>query len=192
MSTPVRFISAAKIRTTCGINVNVPDLRIIPHLDVAQTTLRKLWGITLYDRVKDAIVADPTLAGEPELTTLLEDYAHPYLAWFTMSKAYPSVHSWADANGVFSMTGEKFQAVDSRTLQTHVQVCADNAEEYATAMVNFLKENSDAGDDYPEYATTVTQDRRTDSQLPGGFVTRRMKGQGSYFNPGRITSHEDW
>lgn len=182
-----RFVTAAKIRTTTGLPDSVDDIRILPFLTVAQVTLEKIWGRTLYNRMRDAIIADATLATEAELLTLLEDYAHPWLSWKTLELAWTRIHSAPAGLGVYTTSSDKHTPVEVKVLGMHQSDSRTNADNYESRMITFLSENIA---DYPEYRTTVAQDERQTEKLPGGFVTRKMKGQRSFWNP--VTSRRDW
>lgn len=178
-----RLITAAKIRTICGLPDTVDDTtRILPFLDIAQKRhLKKIWGITLYDRVIAAVEAD-TISSEPELVTLLDDYAHDYLAWKTLELALPRIYAAPNGNGIYTTESEKHKPVDRQTLGDNTSGARANADACESDMVLFLENNPT---DYPEYTTTTVQDQRATDRLPGGFVTRKMKGQYDTWNPGR-------
>ena len=183
----MKLITAIQAREITGISKNVEDRKWEPFIEAAQFTLERLLGREGYAILVLAVDLDPTLAGEPELKELRDDYAWPYLAWRTAELSGTRMWAEPDRNGTFSRSGDTYQSVDAKTLAMTKADSRDMAELYRDRMVAFLEENAA---DYPWYVTNKCE---TKKEFSGGVITQRSRGNrprhddyphpsGPYFN----------
>lgn len=183
----MKLITAIQAREITGISKNVEDRKWEPFIEAAQFTLERLLGREGYAILVLAVDLDPTLAGEPELKELRDDYAWPYLAWRTAELSGTRMWAEPDRNGTFSRSGDTYQSVDAKTLAMTKADSRDMAEIYRDRMVAFLEENAS---DYPWYKANKCE---TKKEFSGGVITQRSRGNrprlddyphpsGPYFN----------
>lgn len=170
------IISVAQVRTTCGLSKTVDDRKLQPFLAIAQEELEKVLGRTLYSELDTAIQADPTLATEADLLTLV-GYIKSPLAWRTMQYSLPRMYAEPTANGVHSVNGGDYQSVDARTLGMQVTQARSAADAGYERLMKFLKENVDT---YPSYNDNVDLEERVSRIYPGGVITRKSRWQYPY------------
>ena len=170
------IISVAQVRTTCGLSKTVDDRKLQPFLAIAQEELEKVLGRTLYNELDTAIQADPTLATEADLLTLV-GYIKSPLAWRTMQYSLPRMYAEPTANGVHSVNGGDYQSVDARTLGMQVTQARSAADAGYERLMKFLKENVDT---YPSYNDNVDLEERVSRIYPGGVITRKSRWQYPY------------
>jgi hypothetical protein len=174
MSTNI--ISVAQVRSTCGLAKTVDDRKLQPFLTLAQEELEKVLGRTLYDELETAIEADPTLATEPDLLTLVSYITGP-LAWRTLQYSLPRLYAEPTANGVHSVNGGDYQSVDSRTLSMQVTQARSAADGGYERLLKFMDENTAT---YPSYNDNVELEERVSKMYPGGVITRKSRWQYPY------------
>lgn len=170
------IISVAQVRTTCGLSKTVDDRKLQPFLAIAQEELEKVLGRTLYNELDTAIQADPTLATEADLLTLV-GYIKSPLAWRTMQYSLPRMYAEPTANGVHSVNGGDYQSVDARTLGMQVTQARSAADAGYERLMKFLKENVGT---YPSYNDNVDLEERVSRIYPGGVITRKSRWQYPY------------
>ena len=170
------IISVAQVRTTCGLSKTVDDRKLQPFLAIAQEELEKVLGRTLYNELETAIDADPTLATEADLLTLV-GYIKSPLAWRTMQYSLPRMYAEPTANGVHSVNGGDYQSVDARTLGMQVTQARSAADAGYERLMKFLTENVDT---YPSYNDNIDLEERVSRIYPGGVITRKSRWQYPY------------
>ena len=170
------IISVATVRSLCGLSKTVDDRKLQPFLKLAQEELEKVLGRTLYDELDTAIQADPTLATEADLLTLL-GYIKGPLAWRTLQYALPRFYAEPTANGVHSVNGGDYQSVDGRTLSIQVTQARSAADSGYERLLKFLDENVAT---YPSYNDNVELEERINKTYVGGVITRKSRWQYPY------------
>lgn len=171
-----QIISLATVRSICGLSKTVDDRKLAPFMRIAQEELEKVLGRTLYNELDTAIQADPTLATEADLLTLL-GYIKAPLAWRTVQHSLPRMYAEPTANGVHSVNGGDYQSVDAKTLSMQVTQSRSAADAGYERLLKFLDENTAT---YPSYNDNVELEERVNKMYPGGVITRKSRWQYPY------------
>lgn len=169
------IISIATVRDIAGLGKTVEDRKIAPFLRIAQRELQKVLGRTLYNDMDEAVQADSTLAGEPELSALM-DHVKYALTWRTLQRSLPRMDAEPTANGVHRVSDGAYQSSD-RALTQQITDARTAADEAYTLLIDFIQDNLA---DYPTYETNVANEERVKKMYQGGVITRKSRWQYPY------------
>lgn len=161
------IISAVTAKTVTGISKDVQDKKLEPFFPAAQLTVKNVLGKDGYDILIAAIEADPTLAGEPDLLTLRDDYIQPYLAWRTIELSGTRMWTEPERNGTFVRHGNDYGSVDGRTLAMSKADSRDMASIYKKELQDFLSDNVET---YTWYVADTCSDEGSPNYT-GGVIT---------------------
>lgn len=132
------------------INANTDWQIIEPIVIMVQDThIRDLIGNDMYEDLKTKLIADVTLATEPDYKNLLVNYIQKTVNWYVM-KEVTTIFKFRFMNkGVMVKNSDNSQPADTLDLRTIMDDFQNKAERYAQVMIDYLKKNTSM---FPLYA----------------------------------------
>jgi len=164
------------VKTVTGLSSSVEERKMLPFLDTVHKTVKRLLGITLYDRLITEIEADATLATEADLLELRDDYIKPFIAWEVYARSFPRLYAEFDRNGAHHKNDSNTVQAGTEWMRQEAASARDQANEYQSTLIDFLKDNSAAGEPFEDYNTTTddeTGERIGRTDHGGVYMPRR-------------------
>ena len=175
------IVSIATMKETVGLSNLVEERKLEPFVDGVQRTVKRILGETLYDRLITELEADPTLATEADLKTLVDDYLTGLIAWTVYLQAMPRLYAEFDRNGAHYKNDANTVQADNTWLKMEQAAARDMADKYTLDLMDFLKDNSDTGEPFADWKTVTTdeQGQRINRSYGVGIITRPSRWQRS-------------
>lgn len=138
-----------------GINKNVDMELVLPAIIAVQDIyIQQILGTPLYNDLKTKIIADESLASNPNEKALLKDYIAKALVWYLKMEISSDLSVRYMNKGVVSVQSEGSQQVDSAVLKTSIDSNRSKAERYSQLLTEYLVANSVTFPKYYEGSTT--------------------------------------
>jgi hypothetical protein len=142
----VLFISEQRLKSLTAIHDNVEPDDLMPYVVQAQDVyIQEILGTTLYNHLKDAIVADTLTSAE---TTLIDDYLANTAANYALYMALPTLNYKFKNKTVLSPSSEEAVNVGLDEIKFLRDSVKDTAQFYAQRAIDYLCNNSS---DFPDY-----------------------------------------
>lgn len=166
------LITVTDMQATVGLNKNVESRKVDPWIVEAQRRLEKIMGRTGYAQM----VSDGT--SHASWTGLWTGYIKEFLCWQALELAYPSLYADADRQGVYTVSTDKHESVDSKTLGM-LSANARGARETAQArLLDHITENLST---YTWFGEQQDNEERITNNVGGaGIIMRRSARQDQY------------
>lgn len=187
MSTLV--ITAAQVKDLTGLSKNIEDRKLARWIDAVQLELKGDLGTTGYTTLIDAIDADDTLAGEPDLQELRNDYIRPWMAWRVLERATVTLYAEPERNGTYTRSGDDYATVSPAVLGMRKADARDMAHTYKEALHDYLKDNVDTFRWYNN--NDMCNTNGASKSYAGGIITR-VPAFGSHYGEGRRIWPDDY
>jgi len=158
----ILFINRADIMRLTGLNGNIDETKILPHVNTAQDIhLQPIIGTNLMQKCKDLIEAG-TLgdAGNEYYHTLVYTYITPTLVFLVMWDFLPFLQYEISNGGINQHITENGLSVSEENTSRLIKRFKDKAEFYGNRLTEYLCDNST---EFPETQTAVTDGGLYDS-----------------------------
>ena len=151
----VLLINRADIMRLTGLNGNIDEDKILPHVNTAQDIhLQPIIGTKLLDKIKALITAGTlTFALNPYYYTLTYTYITPTLVYFTMWDFLPFMQYEIANGGVFQHQAAESATPTKEEVDFIVLKFKDKADFYSERMVSYLCDNTE---NFPELSEAIT------------------------------------
>lgn len=160
------FISTDEIKSKTPIGRSVHDSLFEHNIDIAQDNhLKPILSQSLFDQIK-AGIDTPPLSADDQI--LLDSYIKPYIAWKTYELSIEDFHSQVTDTGIVKRSSANDEGISVAEVKMKIDNASGKADSYKDKMLDFLF----ASDDYPEFNTTDTDERRSLSTNIAGIALR--------------------
>lgn len=158
------IITPDDIRDICLPNKTFDINKFQPHIYPAELQyIKPFLGADLYNAIRTQYLAD-TLTSANE--TLLTDYLKPMLAWYTLAKSSPFMHTELRSAGFFNNNSEYSTTASDKQRADLYTVMIQNAEALSDLAKEYIEDNLTS---YPLYETEGNIDNTTG--ILGGIIT---------------------
>lgn len=155
----VLFIQEDYFKKLAGIDGNVDWKKLESTVIMVQDVyIENILGTPLYNDIKAKIIADPTLATEPNYKALINDYIAKPLAWYIKMEASYDFKFAYQNKGVQVKGSENSSAIDTSDLKLIKNEWRMHAESYSERLTKHLRFNIPM---FPKYA-----ERTLDGVIP--------------------------
>jgi hypothetical protein len=151
----VLLINRADIMRITGLNGNIDEDKILPHVKTAQDIhLQPIIGTNLMDKIK-ALITAGTLndAGNEYYATLENTYITPTLVYLVMWDFLPFLQYEISNGGINQHTTENGINASEENMNMLVQRFKDKAEFYGNRLTDYMCDNST---EFPELSAAIT------------------------------------
>ncbi len=171
MATEVLLINRADIMRLTGLNGNIDEDKILPHVLTSQDIhLQPIIGTKLLDKCKDLIEAGTIGdAGNEAYNTLVNTYITPTLVFLCMWDFMPFMQYEIANGGIFQHNAENSATPTVEEVNALIQKFRDKADFYGERMSRYLCDNES---NYPELTEATSGAEMDDEgqQTFGGWV----------------------
>ena len=151
----VLLINRDDIMRLTGLNGNIDETKILPHVKTAQDIhLQPIIGTNLLDKCKE-LVEDDELddVGNENYKTLVETYITPNLVYLVMWDAIPFLQYEIANGGIYQHNSENSQTPTKEEIDVLIQRFKDKAEFYGQRLSGYICENNAL---FPELSESST------------------------------------
>lgn len=140
----ILLINRADIMRLTGINGNIDEDKILPHVNTAQDIhLQPIIGTNLMHKCKDLIEAGTlTVADNPYYYTLVYTYITPVLVYLVMWDFLPFLQYEISNGGINQHITENGISASEENMNMLVTKFKDKAEFYGNRLTDYLCDNS--------------------------------------------------
>jgi len=151
----ILLINRADIMRLTGLNGNIDEDKILPHVSTAQDIhLQPIIGTNLMQKCKDLIEAGTlTVLANPYYYTLVHTYITPTLVYLVMWDFLPFLQYEISNGGINQHTTENGISASEENMNMLVKRFKDKSEFYGNRLTEYICDNSTQ---FPEIATAVT------------------------------------
>ena len=151
------FITRQDLVQNSFMSGNVDTDKFIQFIKIAQDIhIQNFLGTDLYNKLKSDITGS-TLSGVYQ--TLVNDYIKPCLIHYAMTDYLPFAAFSLSNGGIFKLSPEGAETIQSSDLEHLTQKHRDYATFYTKRLTSYLKYNYTS---YPEYSTNTDEDMKPD------------------------------
>lgn len=145
----VYLVKNEYLKQLSGINNNTDFELLKPTIIMVQDIyIQQILGTPLYNDLKTKIIADSTLATEPDYKALINDYIAKVIVWYVkMESSIELTYRYTNA-GVQLKNGENNNPSDVSNLKFLMDKWRINAERYAQLLTDHLMTYTDV---FPKY-----------------------------------------
>ncbi len=150
----ILLINRADIMRLTGLNGNIDEDKILPHVNTAQDIhLQPIVGTKLIDKCKDLIEAG-TLndAGNEYYKDLVYIYITPTLVYLVMWDFIPFMQYEIANGGIFQHNAENSTTPSDESINMLIQKFKDKADFYVNRLTSYICDNSS---NFPEINESV-------------------------------------
>lgn len=139
------FIDETYLKDNAPLSGNNDISELYVHAKRAEDTYIQIAiGGSLYNRLKDSLIAGNTTADETTLIKLIRDC----LVWYICYDALPFLNFKLRNIGVIAQTTDKSETADRADVTYLRKSCKDTGDLYLQLLQNYLCENSEKFDEY--------------------------------------------
>jgi len=151
----ILLVNRADIMRLTGLNGNIDETKILPHINTAQDIhLQPIIGTNLMQKIKDLIEAGTlTFSLNPYYYTLTYTYITPALVYLVMWDFLPFLQYEISNGGINQHTTEGGQPISEENTGRLIQKFKDKAEFYGNRLSGYICDNSTQ---FPEITESVT------------------------------------
>jgi len=160
MATEVLLINRADIMRLTGLNGNIDEDKILPHVNTAQDIhLQPIIGTKLMQKCKDLIEAG-TLGdvGNEAYETLVYTYITPALVFLVMWDFLPFMQYEIANGGILQHNSENSATPTEGEVNSLIQRFKDKATFYGTRLTDYLCDNQSSFAELTESTTGAEMD----------------------------------
>lgn len=135
----IDFIGEQNLKDNSILNENVDMKVITPIIRLVQDKyILEYLGTAQYNEVRDAIQADPTLAANSRIKTLVDDYIQPAMVhWLLYELQLPLNYKLTNKN-IAKNNSENSVPAEKNEVLSLMDRHKDNAQFYAKKLINYL------------------------------------------------------
>lgn len=178
----VLFIQQDYFNKLSGVDGNVDFKKLESTIIMVQDIyIQSLLGTPLYEDIKAKIIADPTLAANPNEKALINTYIAKVLVWYTKAEASLSFKFAYQNKGIQVKNSTNSDAADTSDVKLLKDEWTNNAKAYGKLLVDYLVVNTSTFPKYMEGTTTGMNPSRTD-YINGIYLRNDESTINDYYN----------